>query len=74
MNFNKLYSTVILNIYKDQVEVIKIEGYEKEVIIKKVVKQVCSLPSLLFNLFIDNVLHDDKNKRTAEIKTYGEKI
>jgi len=64
----------ILNLYKSQTAVIKIEDQEREAVIGKGVRQGCCLSSLLFNLYVEEATKIVKEKFRAGITVQGERI
>lgn len=65
----------IYNLYKNRTLLVRTDGKEEEVRIKKGVRQDCNLSSAeLFNLYIEKVMEDLSIKVEQGVKTGGETI
>ena len=65
---------VILNLYKNQTAVIRVEEHERDAEVGKGVRQGCSSSSLLFNLYIEEAVKEWKEKFGEGIKVQWEEI
>jgi len=64
---------IIFQLYKQQKVQIEIKEVKKSVLIRKGVRQCCSLSPLLFNIFIESAIKKFKSK-TKSVKINGRQI
>ena len=64
----------IANMYRNQTATLTIEEHKKEALIRKGVRQGCSLSPLLFNLYMELAVNDVKEQFRFGVTVQGEKI
>lgn len=59
---------IIYNLYKNQAVIIHLDNQERQALIKKGVRQGCSLSPLIFNLYVEEAMKEVKEKFGSGIK------